>query len=75
LMLAQVSERIPLVKDSSKLTSFASAEYKKFKASDVIGSLISLYDSKDVFVKEFQNIMGDRLLKKDFDFDKEVQTE
>ena len=49
-----------------------SLEYRKSKASDVIGSLISLYDSKDVFVKEFQNIMGDRLLKKDFDFDKEV---
>ncbi|KAI9781179.1 MAG: hypothetical protein M1839_006287 [Geoglossum umbratile] len=51
----------------------AGPEYRKSKASDVIGSLISLYDSRDVFVKEFQNIMGDRLLKKDFDFDKQIR--
>ena len=35
---------------------------------------MSLFDSKDVFVKEFQNIMGERLLKKDFDLDKEVRS-
>ena len=49
-------------------------EYKKSKNSDVIGTLISLFETKDIFVKEFQNIMGERLLKADFDFDKEVQT-
>lgn len=50
----------------------AAPDYKKSKGSDVVGSLISLFDSKDVFVKEFQNIMGERLLKKDFDKVKEV---
>ncbi|KAI9810823.1 MAG: hypothetical protein M1827_006030 [Pycnora praestabilis] len=49
------------------------ADYKKSKNSDVIGSLISLFDTRDVFVKEFQNIMGERLLKRDFDFDKEIR--
>ena len=38
----------------------------------MIGTLISIFESKDIFVKEFQNIMGERLLKKDFEFDKEV---
>ena len=47
-------------------------EYKKSKNSDVIASLISLFESRDVFVKEFQKILGERLLKKEFDFDKEV---
>ncbi len=51
----------------------AGPEYKKSKNSDVIGSLISLFDSKDVFVKEFQNILGERLLKKEYDFDKEIR--
>lgn len=47
-------------------------DYKKLRASDVIGSLISLFDSKDVFIKEFQRVMGERLLKKDFNLDNEV---
>ena len=51
----------------------AGPEYKKSRNSDVIGSLISLFDSKDVFVKEFQNILGERLLKKEYDFDKEIR--
>lgn len=51
----------------------AGPEYKKSKNSDVIGSLISLFESKDVFVKEFQNILGERLLKKEYDFDREIR--
>ncbi len=51
----------------------AGPEYKKSKNSDVIGSLISLFDSNDVFVKEFQNILGERLLKKEYDFDREIR--
>ncbi|KAI9893006.1 MAG: hypothetical protein M1814_000890 [Vezdaea aestivalis] len=49
----------------------AEPEFKKSKNSDIIGSLISLFDSKDVFVKEFQTIMGERLLKRESDFEKE----
>ena len=51
----------------------AGPEYKKSKHSDVIGSLISLFESKDVFVKEFQKILGERLLKKEYDFDREIR--
>lgn len=46
-------------------------EYKKSKQLDIIGSLISLFESNDSFVKEFQNILGERLLK-DFDYEKEA---
>ncbi|KZF24378.1 hypothetical protein L228DRAFT_95372 [Xylona heveae TC161] len=51
----------------------AGPDYKKIKSSDVIGSMISLFDSKDVFIKEFQNVMGERLLKRELDLDKEVR--
>lgn len=51
----------------------AGPEYKKSKKSDVIGSMISLFDSKDVFVKEFQNILGERLLKREYEFDREIR--
>ncbi|KAI9701929.1 MAG: hypothetical protein M1836_001273 [Candelina mexicana] len=51
----------------------AGPDYKKSKNSDVLGSLVSMFDSKDVFVKEFQNIMGERLLKRESDFDREIR--
>ena len=51
----------------------AGPDYKKSKNSDVIGSLISLFESKDVFVKEFQNILGERLLQKEYEFDREIR--
>jgi anaphase-promoting complex subunit 2 len=51
----------------------AGPEYKKSKTSDVIGTLISLFESKDVFVKEFQNILGERLLQADSELDKETR--
>lgn len=46
-------------------------EYKKSKSTDVIETLVSLFETKDVFVKEFQNILGERLLKPDCEYDKE----
>ncbi|KAL9033285.1 MAG: hypothetical protein Q9214_007588 [Letrouitia sp. 1 TL-2023] len=51
----------------------AGPDYKKPKRLDIIGSLISLFDTKDIFVKEFQNVLGERLLKKDYRFDKEIR--
>ncbi|KAI9788569.1 MAG: hypothetical protein M1816_006818 [Peltula sp. TS41687] len=51
----------------------AGPDYRRLRASDVIGSLISLFDSKEVFIKEFQRVMGERLLKKDFNIDAEVR--
>ena len=51
----------------------AGPEFKKLKSSDVIGTMISLFESKDVFVKEFQNILGERLLRSGGDFTKEIR--
>ena len=51
----------------------AGPEYKKSKSLDIIGSLISLFETKDIFVKEFQNILGERLLKHEYDFEKEIR--
>ncbi|KAL8998360.1 MAG: hypothetical protein Q9169_002573 [Polycauliona sp. 2 TL-2023] len=51
----------------------AGPDYKKSKHLDVIGSLISLFETKDIFVKEFQKVLGERLLKQAQDFEKEVR--
>ena len=50
----------------------AAPDYMKSKNTDVIGSLISLFDSKDIFVKELQSALADRLLKTKADYDQEV---
>jgi hypothetical protein len=40
---------------------------------DVLNTLVSIYDSKDLFVKELQHLLAQRLLAvKDGNFDKEV---
>lgn len=41
----------------------AGPEYRRIKGTDVVGSLISLYESKEVFVKEFQAVLAERLLE------------
>ncbi|KAF8473513.1 hypothetical protein BDZ91DRAFT_845934 [Kalaharituber pfeilii] len=47
----------------------AGPEYRRIKGTDVVGSLISLYESKEVFVKEFQNVLAERLLEcRDYDW-------
>ena len=50
----------------------AAPDYKKSKNSDVIGSLISLFETKDVFVKELQITLADRLLKNKLEFEQEI---
>ncbi|KUJ24080.1 uncharacterized protein LY89DRAFT_679324 [Mollisia scopiformis] len=47
--------------------------YRRSKNADIIGTLIGVLGSQDVFIKEFQNIMGENLLKHDGPFDKEVK--
>jgi anaphase-promoting complex subunit 2 len=46
--------------------------YKRSKTSDVIGTLIGVLGSPEVFIKEFQNIIGENFLKHDGNFEKEV---
>lgn len=50
----------------------AAPDYRKSKSSDVIDSLISLFDSKETFVKELQSLLGDRLLQKREEYDQEI---
>ena len=40
----------------------ASIEFRTNKPSDVISTLVSIYDSKDLFVKELQVLLAQRLL-------------
>jgi anaphase-promoting complex subunit 2 len=48
--------------------------YKRSKTADVIGTLIGVLGSPEVFIKEFQNIIGENFLKHDGAFEKEVST-
>ncbi|KAI1425293.1 Cullin family protein [Xylaria sp. FL1777] len=50
----------------------AGSNYKRRKSEDVIGTLISALGSPEVFIKEFQNIIGERLLSEQISFDQEV---
>ncbi|KAL8944052.1 MAG: hypothetical protein Q9211_000717 [Gyalolechia sp. 1 TL-2023] len=50
----------------------AGPDYRNSKRLDVIGSLISLFETKDIFVKEFQQILGERLLRNEQNFEKEI---
>ncbi|EAW11249.1 anaphase promoting complex subunit 2 [Aspergillus clavatus NRRL 1] len=50
----------------------AAPDYRKSKTSDVIGSLISLFDSKETFVREMQNMLAERLLQKRAEFEQEM---
>jgi anaphase-promoting complex subunit 2 len=46
--------------------------YKRSKNADVLGTLIGVLGSPDVFIKEFQRIIGDNLLKNEISFTREV---
>jgi anaphase-promoting complex subunit 2 len=46
--------------------------YKRSKNADIIGTLVGVLGSQEVFIKEFQNIMGENLLKYEGLFEKEV---
>jgi len=48
--------------------------YKRSKNADIIGTLIGVLGSQDLFIKEFQNIIGENLLKHDGSFEKEVSS-
>ncbi|GAP90269.1 putative cullin family protein [Rosellinia necatrix] len=50
----------------------AGSNYKRRKSEDVIGTLISALGSPEVFIKEFQNIIGERLLSEQISFDQEI---
>jgi len=50
----------------------AAPDFRKSKTADVIGSLVSLFESKETFVKEMQNMLAERLLQKRTDYVQEM---
>lgn len=51
------------------------SDFRANKTSDVITTLVSIYDSKDLFVKELQVLLAQRLLAiTDGNYDKEVSS-
>ncbi|ETN39272.1 uncharacterized protein HMPREF1541_05495 [Cyphellophora europaea CBS 101466] len=50
----------------------AAPDYMKSTTTDVIGSLTSLFESKEIFVKELQALLGDRLLQSTGNYEHEV---
>ncbi|KAI1268757.1 Cullin family protein [Xylariaceae sp. FL1019] len=51
----------------------AGSNYKRRKSEDVIGTLISALGSPEVFIKEFQSIIGERLLSAKLTLDQEIE--
>ncbi|KAH7885407.1 hypothetical protein F5I97DRAFT_2033205 [Phlebopus sp. FC_14] len=50
----------------------AGPDFRASKTSDVISTIVSIYDSKDLFIKELQVLLAQRLLAiKDGNFDRE----
>lgn len=53
----------------------AGPDFRTNKPSDTISTLVSIYDSKDLFIKELQVLLAQRLLAiQDGDFDNEVRS-
>jgi anaphase-promoting complex subunit 2 len=53
----------------------AGPEFRRSKGLDVVGSLISLWENKEVWIKEIQGVLADRLLQDPkYDFKKEMHT-
>ncbi|KAI2473066.1 hypothetical protein F4781DRAFT_260738 [Annulohypoxylon bovei var. microspora] len=50
----------------------AGSNYRRRKSEDVIGTLIGALGSPEVFIKEFQTIIGERLLSEQLGFKQEV---
>jgi len=55
------------------LTDRPFLDFRTNKPSDVVSTLVSIYDSKDLFVKELQSLLAQRLLLvRDGNYEKEV---
>ncbi|KAI1344620.1 Cullin family protein [Xylariaceae sp. FL0016] len=50
----------------------AGSNYKRRRSEDVVGTLIGALGSPEVFIKEFQSIIGERLLSDQASYDQEV---
>ncbi|CAE6523694.1 unnamed protein product [Rhizoctonia solani] len=52
----------------------AEPDFRTSKPGDIVSTLVSIYDSRDLFVKELQSMLGQRLLAvKDHNYDNETR--
>ena len=63
------------VSSFSQISALISAiDFRANKPSDVVSTLVSIYDSKDLFIKELQVLLAQRLLAvTDGNYEKEVR--
>jgi anaphase-promoting complex subunit 2 len=48
-------------------------DFRSHRPLDIVSTLVSIYDSRDLFIKEVQSLISTRLLElKDGNFDNEV---
>ena len=53
--------------------ALVNVDYRKTTSGDIVSMLLNIYDTNEVFVKELQVILADRLLSsKDYDVEREV---
>lgn len=50
----------------------AASDFKSSRSTDIVNTVISLFESKDVFVREFQAALAERLLLNQSDYDQEI---
>lgn len=85
-LIGEDNEDIKPLQDTSVLTddygdftwmpepADADAAFRSTRQTDIISTLVSIYDSKDIFVKELQILLGKRLLEiKDQNYDAEIR--
>jgi anaphase-promoting complex subunit 2 len=49
------------------------ADFRSHRPLDIVSTLVSIYDSRDLFIKEVQSLISTRLLElKEGNFDNEV---
>lgn len=53
--------------------TLVNVDYRKTTSGDIVSMLLNIYDTNEVFVKELQVILADRLLSsKDYDVEREA---
>jgi hypothetical protein len=67
------NQRLSTLLQVSLLNYIIDVDYRKTTTGDIISMLLNIYDTKEVFVKELQVILAERLLlSKDYNVEREV---
>lgn len=61
--------------DLRRTSTLTSAEFRSGKAGDIVSTLVSIYETREVIIKELQVLLAARLLAvRDYDAVKEVRS-